>query len=122
MNEFSDILIKIQKSEYLSREDLKFAYNFILDGKANDIEIEDFLIGLNNKGITIDDIICGVEVLREKSFKVEVPVDAIDTCGTGGDNSGTFNISTAVTFVAAGAGAIVADSYTHLTLPTILLV
>ena len=48
MNEFSDILIKIQKSEYLSREDIKFAYNFILDGKANDIEIEDFLIGLNN--------------------------------------------------------------------------
>ena len=65
MNEFSDILIKIQKSEYLSREDIKFAYNFILDGKANDIEIEDFLIGLNNKGITIDDIISGVEVLRE---------------------------------------------------------
>ena len=89
MNEFSDILIKIQKSEYLSREDIKFAYNFILDGKANDIEIEDFLIGLNNKGITIDDIISGVEVLREKSFKVEVPVNAI------------------------------AVSYTHLTLPTI---
>ena len=108
MNEFSDILIKIQKSESLSREDIKFAYNFILDGRANDIEIEDFLIGLNNKGITIDDIISGVEVLREKSFKVEVPVDAIDTCGTGGDNSGTFNISTAVTFVAAGAGAIIA--------------
>ena len=76
MNEFSDILIKIQKSEYLSRQDIKFAYNFILDGKANDIEIEDFLIGLNNKGITIDDIICGVEVLREKSFKVEVPLVA----------------------------------------------
>ena len=108
MKEFSDILIKIQKSKYLSRQDAKFAFNFILDGKANELEIEEFLIGLNDKEITVDDILAGVEVLREKSIKVNVPINAIDTCGTGGDKSGTYNISTAATFVAAGAGSIIA--------------
>jgi anthranilate phosphoribosyltransferase len=108
MSEFRDILIKIEKFKSLSKEDAKFAFNFILDGKANELEIEEFLIGLNDKEITVDDILAGVEVLREKSTKVNVPINAIDTCGTGGDKSGTYNISTAATFVAAGAGSIIA--------------
>ena len=108
MSKFEDILSSIESSDYLSREDSKFAFNFILEGKANENQIESFLLGLVKKGETIDDIISGVSVLRDKSIKVEIPNNAIDTCGTGGDKAGTYNISTAAIFVAAGAGCIIA--------------
>ena len=104
MSNFNNIISDIKKHKALKKEDIKFCFNFILEGKANELEIENFLIGLNDKGITIDDITAGVEVLREKSSKVNIPENAIDTCGTGGDKSGTYNISTAATIVAAGAG------------------
>ena len=108
MSNFNNIIRDIKKHKALKKEDIKFCFNFILEGKAKELEIENFLIGLNDKGITIDDITAGVEVLREKSSKVNIPENAIDTCGTGGDKSGTYNISTAATIVAAGAGCIIA--------------
>ena len=108
MSKFEEILRTIESSDYLSREDSKFAFNFILEGKANENQIESFLLGLVKKGETIDDIISGVSVLRDKSIKVEIPNNAIDTCGTGGDKAGTYNISTAAIFVAAGAGCVIA--------------
>jgi len=108
MSKFEEILSIIKSSNYLSRKDSEFAFNFILEGKASENQIESFLLGLVKKGETIDDIISGVSVLREKSLKVEIPYNAIDTCGTGGDKLGTYNISTAATFVAAGAGCIIA--------------
>ena len=108
MSKFEEILRTIESSDYLSREDSKFAFNFILEGKANENQIESFLLGLVKKGETLDDIISGVSVLRDKSIKVQIPNNAIDTCGTGGDKAGTYNISTAAIFVAAGAGCIIA--------------
>jgi len=108
MSKFEEILRTIESSDYLSRKDSKFAFNFILEGKANENQIENFLLGLVKKGETLDDIISGVSVLRDKSIKVEIPNNAIDTCGTGGDKAGTYNISTAAIFVAAGAGCIIA--------------
>ena len=108
MSKFEEILRTIESSDYLSREDSKFAFNFILEGKANENQIESFLLGLVKKGETLDDIVSGVSVLRDKSIKVEIPNNAIDTCGTGGDKAGTYNISTAAIFVAAGAGCIIA--------------
>ena len=108
MSKFEEILSTIESTDYLNREDSKFAFNFILEGKANENQIESFLLGLVKKGETIDDIISGVSVLRNKSIKVEIPNNAIDTCGTGGDKAGTYNISTAAIFVAAGAGCIIA--------------
>ena len=108
MSKFEEILRTIESSDYLSRKDSKFAFNFILEGKANENQIESFLLGLVKKGETLDDIVSGVSVLRDKSIKVEIPNNAIDTCGTGGDKAGTYNISTAAIFVAAGAGCIIA--------------
>ena len=108
MSKFEEILKTIESSDYLSREDSKFAFNFILEGKANENQIESFLLGLVKKVETLDDIVSGVSVLRDKSIKVEIPNNAIDTCGTGGDKAGTYNISTAAIFVAAGAGCIIA--------------
>jgi len=108
MSKFNEILLKINSSNNLSREESAFAFNFILEGKAEENQIKEFLIRLKEKGETIDDIISGVTVLRKKSKKVEAPNNAIDTCGTGGDKSGTYNISTASTFVAAGASCYIA--------------
>ena len=81
----------------------------IMSGGATDAQIGAFLIALRCKGETVDEIAGFAEAMREKATPIgggREPM--IDTCGTGGDGSGTFNISTAVAFVAAGAGLCVA--------------
>ena len=81
----------------------------IMTGKAQTAEIVSFLTGLNRKGETLDEIIAAVKVMRRHATKVQVNKDVIlDTCGTGGDKKGTFNVSTAVAFVASGCGICVA--------------
>ncbi|MEA3412490.1 MAG: anthranilate phosphoribosyltransferase [Pseudomonadota bacterium] len=83
--------------------------NTIMHGEATPAQIGGFLVGLRMKGETVDEITAAVEVMRALSTKV--PVDAahlVDTCGTGGDASGTFNISTASALVVAAAGGKVA--------------
>ena len=60
------------------------------------------------KGETVDEITGAATVMRAKADKISAPEDVLDTCGTGGDNSGSYNISTAVAFVLAGAGVPVA--------------
>lgn len=81
----------------------------IMSGGATDAQIGGFLMALRAKGETVDEIAGFAEVMRAKSTPIQgggQPM--IDTCGTGGDASGTFNISTTVAFVAAGAGCVVA--------------
>ena len=81
----------------------------IMSGGATDAQIGAYLIALRCKGETVDEIAGFAEAMREKATPIgggREPM--IDTCGTGGDGSGTFNISTAVAFVAAGAGLCVA--------------
>ena len=86
----------------------------IMSGQATDAQIGAFLVALRIKGETIDEIAGGAEVMREKATPiVTVRPDLIDTCGTGGDDSGTFNISTTVSFVACGAGLAVAKHGTR---------
>lgn len=81
----------------------------VMTGEATDAQIGGLLIGLRMKGETVDEVVGAATVMRELSTRVEVDVDhLVDTCGTGGDASGTFNISTAAALVAAGAGAHVA--------------
>jgi anthranilate phosphoribosyltransferase len=85
------------------------AMRSIMEGEATAAQIAGFLVGLRAKGETADEIAGLVRVMRE--FALAVPIDAdsvIDTCGTGGDRAGTFNISTVAAVVAAGAGARVA--------------
>ena len=93
----------------LSRGDMRAVMQSIMTGDATPAQIGGFLIGLRMKGETIDEITAAAEVMRDLATKVEVNAPyLVDTCGTGGDASGTFNISTAVAFVAAAAGAHVA--------------
>ncbi len=80
----------------------------IMTGQATPSQIAAFLMGLRIKGETVDEITAAAKVMRSKAKKISAPADAIDTCGTGGDHSLTFNISTASALVAAGAGIPVA--------------
>ncbi|MDY6934667.1 MAG: bifunctional anthranilate synthase component II/anthranilate phosphoribosyltransferase [Spirochaetota bacterium] len=83
--------------------------NEIMEGNATEAQIASFITALRLKGETIEEITAFAKVMREKSIKIEsASQDFVDTCGTGGDESGSFNISTAAAFVAAGSGVRVA--------------
>ena len=87
-------LTKLKNKENLSFEESKAAFEILMNGKASDNEIFDFLTFLSAKGEVSDEIAGGVYVLRNKAKKVNVS-NCIDTCGTGGDGKNTLNISTA---------------------------
>ena len=108
MKDFNNILSKVSSKNGLSDEESYFSFNYILEGKASEKQIEKFLLGLRERGEKIEEITAATRVMREKSSKVSAPDSAIDTCGTGGSGSGKYNISTAASLVAAGAGAVIA--------------
>ena len=99
---------KIKDKINLSFDESKSVFNILMNGKANDEEIFDFLTSMSAKGETSDEIAGGVYVLREKATKVNVPDFTIDTCGTGGDGKNTLNISTAAALLLSSFGVKVA--------------
>jgi anthranilate phosphoribosyltransferase len=98
---------KIKKKENLSFDESKAAFEFLMEGKADDQQIFDFLTLLSEKGEASDEIAGGVYVLRDKSKRVNIE-DCVDTCGTGGDGMNTLNISTASALLLASMGVKVA--------------
>ncbi len=98
---------KIQNKQNLTFEESKSAFKILMEGKADENEIFDFLTGLSSKGETSDEIAGGVYVLRNKSKRVNIK-DCIDTCGTGGDGMNTLNISTASAILLASLNVKVA--------------
>ena len=100
-------LNKLRNKQDLSFDESKAAFEILMEGKANDQEIFDFLTLLSEKGETSNEIAGGVYVLREKSKRVNVS-NCIDTCGTGGDGMNTLNISTASALLLASMGVKVA--------------
>ncbi len=99
----------VTEKQNLSREDMTKVMQLIMTGQATSSQIGGFLIGLRMKGETVDEVAAAASVMRELSTKVKVSGDhLVDTCGTGGDASGSFNISTASAIVTAAAGATVA--------------
>jgi len=107
-------MIKSIIEKLIEKENLSFVESIstmesIMEGKVNNSQLAAFLIALKAKGETAIEIAGFAKAMRNKSIKVETDTnDLIDVCGTGGDYSGTFNISTAVAFVVAGAGIKVA--------------
>jgi len=96
-------LEKLKNKENLSFTDSKAAFEILMDGKASDDEIFDFLTLLSAKGEVSDEIAGGVYVLRNKSKRVNVK-NCVDTCGTGGDGMNTLNISTASALLLSSMG------------------
>jgi anthranilate phosphoribosyltransferase len=95
----------------LNEEEMVGTMNEIMSGECTPAQIGSFITALRMKGETIDEITGAARVMREKAARVDGGSGngvLVDTCGTGGDSSGTFNVSTAAAFVVAGAGVVVA--------------
>jgi anthranilate phosphoribosyltransferase len=92
----------------LTGEQAEEAFDIIMSGNATAAQIGGFLMALRVRGETVDEITGAARAMRAKMLTIEAPPGAIDTCGTGGDSAGTYNISTACQFVVAGCGVPVA--------------
>ena len=101
---------KVISREDLTEDEMHLVMNDIMTGNATDAQIGGFLVGLSMKGETIDEIVAAAKVMRSLAtgVKISKPKHLVDTCGTGGDSSGLFNVSTASAFVVASAGGQVA--------------
>ena len=106
---FKNILTALIQRRNLPESDAADSIDAILDGAWTDAQIGAFLAALAAKGETIDELAGAARAMRRKAVRVQaVAAAVVDTCGTGGDGAGTFNISTATAFVVAGAGVAVA--------------
>jgi anthranilate phosphoribosyltransferase len=108
MASFLSYLHRAAAGEHLSAEDAQAAMGALLEGEATPAQIAGFAVAIKMKGETAAELTGFARALREHMIVVDAGTGLIDTCGTGGDFSGTFNISTAAAFVMAGAGARVA--------------
>ncbi len=104
-----DTIARLVAGETLSRDDAYRTMLEIMNGEATESQIAGFLVALRMKGETVDEIVGCALAMREKADKLKIDKEVIlDTCGTGGDRAGTFNISTAAALIASAAGATVA--------------
>jgi len=100
-----ELLQKLSARRELAAEEVHWVFRQMLEGAWSDMETAAILIALRMKGETAAELAAAAEAIRTQMVKVETGrTDVLDTCGTGGDEVGTFNISTAAAFVAAGAG------------------
>jgi len=104
-----EAIAKLVEKIDLSREEMALVMEEIMTGQALPTQIASFLTALRMKGETVEEITAGAEVMRKHVIRINVDSEIVfDNCGTGGDNSHTFNISTISSFVIAGAGVVVA--------------
>jgi len=104
-----EMISKVVKGEDLTCDEARAVMNEIMSGEATPAQVASYLTALSIKGATVDEVTGSAIVMREKATHIDPGEGTvIDTCGTGGDHFGTFNISTAVAFVLAGSGVKVA--------------
>jgi len=108
MADLKSFIAKAAAGEALNRDEARQAFNVMMSGDATPSQIGGLLMALRVRGESVDEIYGAVSVMREKMLPVKAPADAIDIVGTGGDASGTYNVSTAAAFIVAGAGVKVA--------------
>jgi len=101
------VLAKLFARQDLTAEEASAALDSVLDGAATPVQIAALLAGLRTKGETTEEMIGLVRAMRTHGESLDLGVEVLDTCGTGGDRSGTINVSTLTALVAAGAGAVV---------------
>ncbi len=104
MADLKPYLDKVAQGNALAFEEAKTAFEIIMSGEATPSQIGGLLMGMRVRGETVEEISGAVSVMRAKMTPVKAPPEAIDIVGTGGDGSGTYNISTCSALVAAGAG------------------
>ncbi|MGH2746709.1 MAG: anthranilate phosphoribosyltransferase [Actinomycetota bacterium] len=105
---WAQVISKLLARRNLSEDEAAAAMSEIMEGAATPAQIAGFVISLRAKGESVEEVVGLVTTMRSYAQKVEVSGDVLDTCGTGGDRLGTFNVSTAAALVCAGAGARVA--------------
>lgn len=108
MTEFKAFIGKVATGAPLTAGESAEAFDIMMSGAASLPQIAGFLMALRVRGETVDEITGAARTMREKATPVTAPPGAIDTCGTGGDAKGTYNVSTCAAFVVAGAGVPVA--------------
>jgi anthranilate phosphoribosyltransferase len=104
MGDLKALLGRVAGGEKLSEGEAETAFDAMMSGNATPAQMGAFLMALRVRGETVEEITGAVRAMRAKALRIEAPPGAFDTAGTGGDGSGTFNISTATAIVLAGAG------------------
>jgi anthranilate phosphoribosyltransferase len=107
-DEFKGLIAKAASGAPLTREEAARGFHTMMSGEATPSQMGGLLMALRVRGETVDEITGAVTAMREKMVRVRAPADAIDVVGTGGDASGSFNISTCAALIVAGAGVPVA--------------
>jgi anthranilate phosphoribosyltransferase len=102
------LLAHVAQGRSLSESEAEAAFDIIMSGDATPSQMGAFLMALRVRGETVDEITGAARIMRAKAVGIDAPPGTIDTCGTGGDSSGSFNISTASALVVAGCGVPVA--------------
>jgi len=108
MDDLKSIIAKVATGATLSREEAASAFDRMMSGEATPSQLGGLLMALRVRGETIDEITGAVSAMRAKMLKVKAPPNAIDVVGTGGDGSGSVNVSTCAALIVAGAGVPVA--------------
>jgi anthranilate phosphoribosyltransferase len=106
--DLKSLLATVAAGRSLSESEAEAAFDIIMSGDATPSQMGGFLMALRVRGETVDEITGAARIMRAKAVHIDAPHGAIDTCGTGGDASGSFNISTASALVVAGCGVPVA--------------
>lgn len=106
--DFKALIGKVAGGEALTVAEARAAFDTIMSGEATPSQIGGFLMGLRVRGETIDEITGAVSIMRDKMLVVDAPENAVDIVGTGGDASGSYNVSTCAALVAAACGVPVA--------------
>ena len=108
MSDFKPIITKLASGASLSTSEASAAFGMLLSGQATPVQTAAFLMALRIRGETVDEITGAVTAMRSKMLRVSAPPNAVDVVGTGGDNIGTYNISTLASFIVASCGVPVA--------------
>jgi anthranilate phosphoribosyltransferase len=108
MEGLKTIIAKAATGASLTRDEAAHAFDCMMSGEATPSQMGGLLMAMRVRGETVDEITGAVMTMRAKMVPVEAPVGAIDVVGTGGDGSGSYNVSTCAAFIVAGAGVPVA--------------
>ena len=108
MDDLKTIIGKVATGAVLTREEAAGAFDRVMSGEATPSQMGGLLMALRVRGETVDEITGAVSAMRAKMLRVKAPADAVDVVGTGGDGSGSVNVSTCASFIVAGAGVPVA--------------